>query len=181
MEDIKLDVPLCDQFNVAHDTAWVHRMCAICSLWMLLKYNDSMFNMPAMDLLKEALAQNGYLENIGWRHWGIVKVAEENGLVLRYAERFFYTPEEKEIGAVIIAVNLKNRHPVMASVFHHLNPAKGGHMIVIHGFQEFNGQPIGYYIQDPDASFRGHNYFLTKEEFFAGWRGGLIYRDEPST
>ena len=175
MKDIKLDVPICNQYDNAHDKSWAYRMCAICSLWMLLKYQNPQFNVSVMDLLQQALAKDSYLENIGWRHWGIVKVAEENGLVLRYAERFFYTPEEKEVGAVIIATNLKNRHPVMASVFHHLNPAKGGHMVVIYGFQEFKGQPIGYYIQDPDASFRGHNYFLTKEEFFAGWRGGLIF------
>ena len=177
MRDLKIDVPLCDQFDTAHDTAWAHRMCAICSLWMLLKYHDLAFNMSAMSLLQQALVEDSYLENIGWRHWGIVKVAEENGLKLKYAEKFFYTLEEKEIGTTIIATNLKNHHPVIVSVFHHLNPAKGGHMVVIHGLQEFNDVAIGYYIQDPDASFRGHNYFLTKEEFFAGWRGGLIYQD----
>jgi len=177
MEDIKIELPICNQHDNAHDKSWAYRMCAICSLWMLLKYHDSVFSTSPMDLLHEVLAKNGYLENIGWRHWGIVKVAEEHGLKLKYAEKFFYTPEEKEQGAKIISINLKNQHPVMASVFHHLNPAKGGHMIVIHGLQEFNAQPIGYYIQDPDASFRGHNYFLTKEEFFNGWRGGLIYQD----
>ena len=148
---------------------------------MLLKYHDSKFNTSATELLREALAEDSYLENIGWRHWGIVKVAEEHGLKLKYAEKFFYTPEEKEVGAGIINANLENSRPVIVSVFHHLNPAKGGHMVVVHGLQEFNGAIIGYYIQDPDASFRGHNYFLTKEEFFAGWRGGLIYQDEPIT
>lgn len=175
MEDIKIELPLCDQFDTAHDPAWAYRMCAICSLWMLLKHRDPSFAVAPMELVRQALAKNAYLENIGWRHWGIVQLAKDYGLNLKYAEKFFYSPEEKEIGAKIISDDIKKNRPVIVSVFHHLNPAKGSHMVVVHGMQEFNGKPIGYYIQDPDASFRGHNYFLTKEEFFSGWRGGLIY------
>ncbi len=130
-----------------------------------------------MDLVHKTLAIGGYLENIGWKHASLVEIAGQYGLSLQYARRFFYSSEEKEEGAKIININLRNHHPVIVSVFLHMNPSKGSHMVIVHGFQEFNGQTIGYYIQDPDSRFRGHNYFLTKEEFFAGWRGGLIYQD----
>ncbi len=176
MEDIKIDVPLCNQFDSGHDPAWVRRICAICSLWMLLKLHDFKFDVPVMELVQQGLNNNGYMENIGWRHRGIVELAATHGLSLQFAEKFFYTSEEKQIGAGIISENLRNNQPVIVSIFHHLNPAKGGHMVVVHGLQQFQGQAIGYYIQDPDLSFRGHNYFLTRDEFLAGWRGGLIYR-----
>lgn len=177
MDDIKIDLPVCNQFDAAHDTEWANKICAICSIWMLLKLHNSSFDVSVMDLTKKLLADGGYLENIGWKHASLVDLAGEYGLKLQYARMFFYSPEQKEEGSKIIAANLRNRHPVIASVFMHMNPSKGGHMVVVHGFQEFNGQTIGYYIQDPDSRFKGHNYFLTKEEFFAGWRGGLIYQD----
>lgn len=176
MEDIKIELPLCNQFDSAHDPTWVHRICAICSLWMLLKLHNSEFDVPVMELVQQGLANNAYMENIGWRHQGIVELAATHGLLLHFAEKFFYTPEEKHIGSAIIYENLRNNRPVIVSIFHHLNPAKSGHMVVVHGLQQFQGQAIGYYVQDPDASFRGHNYFLTRDEFLAGWRGGLIYR-----
>lgn len=177
MDDIKINVPQCNQFDGAHDPEWASRICAVCSLWMLLKTNNPDFNGSVMELVHKLIANGGYLENVGWKHAAIADLAAEYGLKLNYARRFFYSLEEKEHGSKIINLNLKNGHPVIASVFLHMNPAKGGHMVVVNGFQEFNGQTIGYYIQDPDSRFRGHNYFLTKEEFFGGWRGGLIYQD----
>jgi hypothetical protein len=176
MREIKIDLPVCNQFDDNHDKQWAHRMCAICSLLMLLKLHNPELRISAEELLREGLLANAYLENVGWKHAGIVELASRHGLKLEFAPRFFYTPEEKEAGMAIINIDLKNNHPAIVSVFHHLNPAKGGHMVVVHGLQEFSGQTIGYYIQDPDASFRGHNYFLTKQEFIDGWRGGLIYQ-----
>ncbi len=177
MDDIKIDLPVCNQFDQAHDTEWAGKICAICSLWMLLKRHNPDFQVSVMDLMRQVKEAGGYLENIGWKHASLVEAAGKYGLHLHFARQFFYSPEQKEEGAKIIAKNIRNHYPVIASVFLHMNPAKGGHMVVIHGMQEFNGQTIGYYIQDPDSRFRGHNYFLTKEEFFAGWRGGLIYQD----
>jgi hypothetical protein len=177
MDDIKIELPICNQYDATHDPQWANRICAICSIWMLIKLNDPSFSRSAMELTHELKEAGGYLENIGWKHASLVELAGKYGLTLQYARKFFYSPEEKELGAKIIAENLYHRHPVIVSVFHHMNPAKGGHMVIIQGFQEFNGQTIGYYIQDPDASYRGHNYFLTKDEFFAGWRGGMIYQD----
>jgi len=40
------------------------------------------------------------------------------------------------------------------------------------------GRILGYHIQDPDPSKRGHNYFVIKKEFLNGWRGGMIYLNE---
>lgn len=179
MREIKINLPVCDQFNQTHDPEWAHRMCAICSLHMLLKHHNPEFSVSPAGLLEQGLAANAYLENIGWKHAGVVQLAAVHGLPLQYAQRFFYTPEEKEVGLKLINQNLKNNQPVMVSVFHELNPSKAGHMVVIHGLQEFNATTIGYHIQDPDSRWRGHNYFLTRQEFIDGWRGGLIYSPSP--
>ena len=57
-----------------------------------LKLNDYKFNTSVMDLVKMGLAKDGYLENIGWKHSAIVELANDFGLELQYAKRFFYTP-----------------------------------------------------------------------------------------
>ncbi len=152
-------------------------MCAPCSLWMLIKHHDLSLVLSPLELRDKLLAKNGYLENIGFKHRALAEMGQEYGLPLTFAKKFFYTPEEKEVGMKIINNNVLAGHPVIVSVYYQLNPAKGGHMVVVHGVQEFSGQTIGYYIQDPDSSFQGHNYFLPREQFLAGWRGGLIYQE----
>ena len=175
MKDFKIDLPVSNQFDKSHDQDWAHRICAVCSVWMLLKHHKPDFNRPVMDLVRDCIAKEGYVQNIGWKHSAIVDLAANHGLSLTYASKFFYTPKEKETGLGIIRRNLQANQPVIVSMFHHLNPAKSGHMVVVSGMQEFAGNPIGFHITDPDASFRGHQYFLTKQEFVDGWRGGLIW------
>lgn len=174
MREILIPLPISNQFDPAHDESWAHRICAICSLHMLLQHRNPAFAEPVMELVRKGVARQAYLENIGWKHAGVVQLAAERGLQLKFAARFYYSPDEKEAGLKLINQNLEAGQPVIASVFHELNPAKGAHMVVVHGLQEFSGTLIGYHIQDPDPRFRGHNYFLTKQEFLAGWRGGLI-------
>ncbi len=173
MREIKIKLPICNQHDAEHDPQWSHRICAICSLWMLLKLHDSKFNVSVMDLVKKGLAKDGYLESVGWKHAAIVGLAKDFGLELQYANKFFYSSEEKESGLLIINRNLENGQPVLVSV----HGSQDSHVLVVHGFKESEGKIIGYYIQDPDGRVRGHNYFLTKSEFITSWRGGLIYRD----
>lgn len=171
MKEIKIELSVCNQFDEQHDSQWSHRICAICSLWMLLKLHDSKFNVSVMDLARRGLAKDGYFESVGWKHAAIVELAKDFGLELQYARKFFYTPEEKESGLLIINRNLENGQPVLASV----HGLQDSHMLVVHGFKESDGEVAGYHIQDPNGRVRGHNYFLTKPEFLSSWRGGLIY------
>jgi hypothetical protein len=175
MEDIKIDVPVCDQYDKAHEESWAYRMCAPCALWMLLKHHDKHFVLTPTHVCKELIAAGGYLENVGFKHAAIAELGQKYGLPLTYAKKFFYNLEEKEVGMKIINDCLKHRRPVIVTMFSHLTPGRGGHMVVVHGFQEFNGKTIGYYLQSSDATFRGHQYFLTLDEFLPNWRGGLIW------
>ena len=173
MREIKIKLPICNQHDAKHDSEWSYRICAVCSLWMLLKFHDSKFNASVTDLVKMGFAKDGYLENVGWKHKAIVELAKDFGLELQYAKKFFYTPEEKESGLLIINRNLEQGQPVLASVYR----PKDSHMLVVHGLKGSDGKVAGYFIQDSDGCVNGHNYFLTKQKFLTSWRGGLIYRD----
>lgn len=171
MKEILIKLPICNQHDAENDLQWSHRICAICSLWMLLKLHDSDFNVSVMDLVKTGLAKDGYIEKVGWKHAAIVDLARDFGLELQYAKKFFYTPEEKEAGLLIINCNIENGQPVLVSV----HGSQNSHMLIVHGFKKSEDKIIGYCIQDPDGRVHGHNYFLTKKEFLSNWRGGLIY------
>ncbi len=171
MKEILIKLPICNQHDAEHDPQWAHRICAVCSLWMLLKLHNPKLDISVMDLVKKGFAKDGYLENIGWKHAVIVELSKDFGLELQYAKKFFCTPEEKESGLLIINRNLENGQPVLVSI----HRPKDSHMLVVHGFQESDDKIIGYYIQDSDGRVRGHNYFLTRDEFLSSWRGGLIY------
>jgi len=173
MKKILIKLPICNQHDVEHNQQWSHRICAICSLWMLLKFHDPKFSVSAMDLVEKGLIKNGYIENIGWKHAVIVELAKDFGLELQYVNKFFYTPKEKESGLLIVNRNLENGQPVLVSV----HRSQDSHMIVVHGLKESDGEIIGYYIQDSDGRSHGHNYFLNKQEFLSSWRGGLIFQD----
>src|SRR3990167_499030 len=117
MSEVKIKLPICNQHDAEHNPQWSHRICAICSLWMLLKLHNPKFNVSVMDLVKRGFAKDGYLENIGWKHAVIVELAKDFGLELQYANKFFYTPKEKESGLLIINRNLENGQPVLVSIF----------------------------------------------------------------
>jgi hypothetical protein len=173
MKEIFIELPICNQREM--DLEWAPRACAICSLWMILKGHDPQFALSPEQLLQEGIAAGGYIQNVGWSHRAITELAGRHGLNMEYAQKFFYTSDEKEAGMDFIAERLGVGMPVIASIFHELNPAKGGHMVVVRGIKKFGGAIIGFDIQDPDPTWRGPRYFLNREEFVSGWRGGLIW------
>ncbi|HEY4474884.1 MAG TPA: hypothetical protein VJC06_03115, partial [Candidatus Paceibacterota bacterium] len=89
MNEFKINLPICNQHDAEHDFQWAHRICAICSLWMLLKLHNPDLDVSIMDLVKRGLAKDGYLESVGWKHAVIVELAKDFGLELQYANKFF--------------------------------------------------------------------------------------------
>ena len=173
MKEVFIELPVCNQRELSAE--WEYRGCAICSLWMLLKWHDKNFSLMPAELLQEGLASDAYLQNVGWKHGPMMELAGRHGLAMDYAKNFFYSDEEKETGLKLISERLHAGKPVLASIFKELNHAKDGHMIVLRGIKEFSGVIIGFDVQDPDPNWRGHQYFLSRQEFLDGWRGGLIW------
>ncbi|HZZ99392.1 MAG TPA: C39 family peptidase [Candidatus Paceibacterota bacterium] len=123
----------------------------------------------------ELLSAGGYQDGIGFRHAAIVELANKYGLKLEYAQKFFKTNEEKQRGLEIIENNLRHGQPVIASIINELNPVRSSHLVTIRGFRKNEREVEGYLVQDSDGRWRGHSYFLSRQEFLSCWRGGLIF------
>src|SRR3989344_5089270 len=65
--------------------------------------------------------------------------------------------------------------PVMVSLHYKLSKKNGGHVVVVNGVRKNGKIILGYHIQDPDKNFQGNNYYLSKDKFLIGWRGGVLY------
>lgn len=175
-KDTIINLPLVDQINDTGDDSWKERTCGICAVKMLMSFvNPLLESKPVMSLVKEGIGLDGYLENIGWKHGALVNLAREYDVETDFQKIFPKTKEEKEKNLKFIDKQIKLGQPVIASVFYGFNPQKGGHLIIVHGYKKSGSKIEGYFIQDPDHRPRGNNYFVTKDEFLKGWRGGLIW------
>ena len=173
-EDIKIEVPLVIQNNTGIKEGWGYRLCGLASLAMVLRFRGIDYG-SMDDLLKKALEMDAYLENVGWKHRGLVNVAESFGLKMAFIEQFPKTIEEKKEKEKMIIDSIKNGNPVIASARFKFTPEGESHMVVVHGFKR-DQNSFGFYIQDPDSFRSGsNNYFIKESEFLNSWRGGLLF------
>ena len=169
---ILIELSVYDQWKDTGNDNWVGKSCSICSLKTMLVFKDSKNSeLKITKLIQEGLDADGYAEGIGWKHQGLVDIARNHGIELKFQKQFF-TGEGKTGGLDFINKILLKRQPVMASI---MNRNKdGGHMVVVHGFQDKGADNVEYYILDYDS--RGRNrYALSKQEFLDSWRGGLLW------
>lgn len=175
-EDILIDLPLVNQKTDTKDSKWARKSCGICSLKMVLAWNSvKTTELPVMKLVKEAIALDGYINDIGWKHKVIVALAGRHGLKMGFAKKFFVTKSQKEKGLALLNKKLKARKPVLISIFHEFNIKNGGHIVVVNGLRKNGNKVVGYFIQDPHPEFKGYNYFVSKKRLTDNWRGGLIF------
>ena len=126
-------------------------------------------------LVDEARKMGGYFEGVGWKHKTIVDLAKKYGHKLSFIKKFPKTITEKSKWLKKLEKNIVQGKPVMASIYYKLSKKNGGHVVVVNGVRKNGKIVIGYHIQDPDSHFRGNNYYISKDEFLLGWRGGMIY------
>lgn len=178
--DVIIKIPLVNQHADTGHVYWAPRTCALCSLKMIMTIqNPELADISVMELIDKALSSGPYDERVGWRHQVLVDVARLYGVQIDYLRLFKKTKEEKEDGLEFISQKLEEGNPVIVSLYYKLDPANGGHMVVVQGIKrEILGKVKGLFIQDPDGSFQGHNYFLPREVFLANWRGGMLWLKE---
>lgn len=168
-------IPVVDQFE-ASDKFWKYRACGVATLKMLLISQNKDLNQIHLDeLVQEGVKLSAYIEDIGWRHQGLVNLAKKYGVTLTFQKEFFKTEKEKAEGLKIINKELRSKRPVAVSVHPRFNGQEGSHLILLVGMNLKINSVAGYHIQDPYEGTRGHKYFVTKNEFLAGWRGGMIW------
>ena len=176
IKDIVLTIPLVDQFKEIKDKKWKNKSCAICSAKMLINFgNKNQAEIEIGQLLSEAIKMGGCLENIGWKHKTITDLAKKYGVKLSFIKKFPKTVQEKSRLLKKLEKSIVSGKPVAVSVYYKLSKKNGGHMVVINGIRQKDKIVIGYHIQDPDNRFNGNNYYLSKDKFLLGWRGGMIY------
>jgi len=176
VRDFIIELPLVDQRKETKNKKWAHRTCAICSLKMVMAWkNKKLGKVPVMELVNKGLEMDGYINNIGWKHKALVDIAGRYGVEISFIEKFFRTKTQKTKGLGMINKKLAAGEPVLVSVFYKFKKKNGGHIVVLNGLRKDRNRVMGYFTQDPDAKFKGSNYFLSTKEFRAYWRGGLIY------
>ncbi len=173
INNIIIELPLIDQGRDTHNKKWAHRTCAICCLKMMLAFkNPKYLEVPIMELVKKVLANDGYLENVGFKHKALVDLAAKYGITMDYQKIFFYKLTEKEKGLNIINRQIDKGLPVIISI--NSQTGKGSHMIIVRGIKKKGRIISGYHIQDPDSRWKGNNYFLNKPTLLKIWRGGMV-------
>lgn len=184
-KDILLNVPLVNQRTDTGSSKWAKKTCGICSLKMILDFyydrsknttlEKKLKSISVSNLIEKGLKRHGYLTGVGWKHKALVELASEYDVKVNFQKIFPKTHKEKTKKLKFIDRNIKDNKPVIVSIFYRFDYNNGGHLVVINGIRFSSKGTAGYYIQDPDPSFRGSNYFVSKKELLAGWRGGVIW------
>ena len=169
-------VNIINQIIDTGDDKWNKYSCGICVLKMLMVFRKPEFkDLSVMTLLNQALERNGYIENVGWKHQILVDVAALYGVPMSFQKEFFNTPAKKKIGIKIINEKLNSGLPVAVSVLREFNVSDSTHLVIAEGLAKVGPFIRGYIIADPHPGRRGNRYTVSKKEFLAGWRGGMIY------
>jgi hypothetical protein len=136
------DVPFESQYEGITDPAWQWRGCGIVALHMILRYwhaRDLKRSLPTVeDLRVTGIRTGAYRERIGWTHRGLVELAQQFGYDGFNADHASNGPTPKTPDASWRLLSDELQHwPVLASVYHYLDPAHGGgHIIVVTGFHD---------------------------------------------
>ncbi|MDP3696738.1 MAG: C39 family peptidase [Candidatus Taylorbacteria bacterium] len=176
IKDIIIKIPLVDQNKDVKNKKWKKKSCAICSTKMMLGFsNKKHLEIDVGQLIDEASKLGSYMEGIGWKHKTISDLAKKYGIKLNFINKFPKTLKEKSRWLRKFEDGIMNGKPIMASIYYKLSKKNGGHIVVVNGIRKKGKIVLGYHIQDPDNRFKGNNYYISKDKFLLGWRGGMIY------
>lgn len=98
--------------------------------------------------ITHAIKKGAYLENVGWKHNGLTKLAKEYGLK-GYALQLSLDAICKEIAANKMVIASVYR-PFTRFIDENAERKKrGGHLVVISGFSWKDGKCTGLFVEDP--------------------------------
>ena len=170
-------VNIINQATDTGDDAWSKYSCGVCVLKMLMVFRKpGTQGISIKTLIDQALERNGYIDKVGWKHQVLVDVAALYGVPMDFQKEFFNTPEKKKVGVKMINDQLSRiKSPVAVSVLKEFNTPNSAHLVVIEGLIKLGPFIRGYKIVDSYPGKRGNRYTVSKKEFVAGWRGGMIW------
>lgn len=171
-------IHLVDQTIDTGDENWNKYSCGVCVIKMLMVFKKpELQSISIKTLIDQALERDGYIDKVGWKHQILVDVAALYGVPMNFQKEFFNTPEKKKEGIKIINNKIKSGLPIAVSVLNGFNIPGSAHLVVIEGLVKLGPFVRGYRVVDPYPGKRGNRYAVSKKEFLAGWRGGMIWLD----
>jgi len=160
-----IDVPHLVQYYNIDDDIWRERSCGIVSLAMIFDYYDVKFDLN--NLIQEGLDANGYIDDVGWKHDAVVDLAKKYGFES-------HRTEDETIENLVKEID--DNRPLIASIHKNFDPKEGGHLIVVNGYFETEGNLEGFYVNDPiGEQYKHKNQFIAVEKFLQGWKKRAIY------
>jgi len=145
---------------------WADRSCAIAVIDMVLQSQFD-FEGTLASLVELAYANGAYLENVGWKHNGMVELLRAYHLHAEiFREDSLYRCFEYLLADIFVIASIKSRVT-----------AGGSHMILLKGFRKTKEETI-IYVNDPyNYDGQGGERIYSLEELiniFNG-RGVLVY------
>ncbi len=157
------DVPFYSQFDDISAASWKKIGCGIASLAMIINFYDP--NEVSVDaLLTEGIAAGAYIQNAGWSHGGLARLAEQHELSGGTHDLSSATMQN----AFERLRESVQEGPVIASVHYTFDPKNPiPHLVVISGITDDT-----VYFNDPaDTSGNGH---ISATTFKNSWKKRYI-------
>lgn len=165
-----INTPYYSQFLDLSDQYWMPRACGITCLKMILDHQGK--ETPSLLEMCAAGVHDGGFGKSGWIHDYFVKVAKSYGLDAHREERMIVEQGIRKIKEYLLSGN-----PVIVSVIKRLLGQDKFHMVLLTGFEEKNGEVVGFYYNEPESTDRekGKNIFVPIELFLNDWRKMAIF------
>ncbi|MFZ2619922.1 MAG: C39 family peptidase [Alphaproteobacteria bacterium] len=177
------------QFGQAVATRWSQDGCGIaamsCAITSIKRIQQPHFRLPSIAQLAEATQQKGgYLKNVGWIHRALIALAQEYGLC---AASFIYESPHaicmellsNKLAIVSVTLYFKGGRPYVKPDGQESVRAKGGHLVVVKGFEWKDGRCTGFYVDDSQHLTLAENAesseFVDIERFTASYSNKAIY------
>lgn len=128
---------------------WWQEACGIVSLRTIIgaiRPNDEQSTIFAH--ITHVIQRGAYLENVGWKHDGLVKLAKERSLK-GYAAQLALNAICKEVAANKLVIASVYRPFTRFIDENAERKRRGGHLVVITGFVWENGKCTGLFVEDP--------------------------------
>ncbi len=161
---MKLDIPFYSQHDSNVPEEWRHRACGVVSLRMALESKTGKVFEPKI-LIEKGVEEGAYIQGVGWKHDGLVRLANENGCEA-YRKEFSDSAEGIEY---LKQVFDKGEIPIVSVRF---VDSKDSHLITLCGYTD-----EGFFYNDSAKMNEtdGKGAFIKTEEFVQIWRKLAIF------
>ncbi|MBI4160281.1 MAG: C39 family peptidase [Candidatus Yanofskybacteria bacterium] len=163
-------VPSYSQFLDVRRKSWQNKACGVAAVKMVVDFwngvGKQVRNFTCDDLIDLGLKNDAYLENIGWKHTGLIKIARKLGLA---GKNFDWFDQPPKIAFKKIIPWLK-KYPVIVSIYLNFRPNYSSHLIVL---TSFDSKTI-FYNEPAAKTRRGIKRRVSLKKFLRGWKRRII-------